>query len=245
MAHIQVVADGIDLDSPTLIEGLPGVGLVGKIAADHLVEELSLTHYANVHCDGVEKVAIYDEGTAELSSPVRLYADEAGELLVLQSDVPVDAASATEFAECFSPWLEQNALPVFVAGIPTQERSDPPAMFGVGVADGVRVVEEAGFETPPERGVVSGPSGAFLAHAIENDHSAVGLIVESDPRFPDPAAAKVVLEEGIEAVTDVDVSPDVLDSRAEGIQQAKEQLAKRMQEAEESSSEAKPLRMFQ
>lgn len=245
MAHIHVVDDDIELNTPTLVEGFPGAGLVGKIAADHMVEVLDLTHYANVHCEGIQKVAVYDEGTAKLASPVRLYASEDGELLVLQSDVPIKPEAATEFAHCFAPWLENNALPLFIAGIPSKQRSTPPKLFGVGSGDGVQVVDDAGLDTPGERGVVSGPTGALLSHAIENDLAAVGLIVEADPRFPDPIAAKTVLQEGVEKITGIDVSVDVLESHAEQIQQAKERLAKQMQDADQSSSEAKPLRMFQ
>lgn len=245
MARLQVLADDVELDSPTLIEGFPGVGLVGKIAADHLVETLELTHYANVHCEGVRRVSIYDEGSTELVTPVRLYAAADGQLLVLQSDVPIDPEAATEFAECFSPWLEDNALPLFIAGLPTESRSGEPSLFGVGVNDGVDVVQEAGLDTPKERGVVSGPSGALLAHAVENDLDAVGLVVEADPQFPDPVGAKVVLQSGVERITGVDVAVDVLDSQAEEIQEAKEQLAKQMRQADQSSSEANPLRMFQ
>ena len=35
MATISLVDEGLSLDAPTLIEGFPGVGLVGKIATDH------------------------------------------------------------------------------------------------------------------------------------------------------------------------------------------------------------------
>lgn len=244
MAQIQVV-DDVELDSPTLVEGFPGIGLVGKIAADHMVQALDLTHYANVHCEGIKRVAIYDEGETELVTPVRLYASDDGSLLVLQSDVPISSEAAIEFADCFSLWLEDNALPVFVAGLPTEERSGSSKLFGVGTGRGVEVVEDAGLDAPPERGVVSGPSGALLAHAVENDLPAVGLVAEADPQFPDPIAAKAVLQDGVEKITGVDVAVDELDDQAEQIEGAKERLAKRMQQAEGSSSEARPLRMFQ
>ena len=245
MARIRVVDDEVELNDPTLIEGFPGAGLVGKIVADHIVDAMGLRHYANVHCDGFQKVAIYDQGTPELASPVRLYADEAGEVLVLQSDIPIEPEAAEEFAHCFSPWVEDRANPVFIAGLPTKERSSPPELFGVGTGAGVETVEQAGLARPPERGVVSGPAGTLLGYAVENGLDAVGLIVETDPRFPDPMGAKVLLKQGIEPIIGQDVSVGLLDSHAEKIQEAKERLAKRMQEGGKESSEAVPIRMFQ
>lgn len=245
MAHIAVVDETVDVDASTLIEGFPGTGLVGKIVADYLIEALDLTHYANVHCEGLPKLASYGTDGPDLASPVRLYSDDDGELLVLQSDVPIDPEAATEFAECFAPWLDEEVLPVFIAGIPTKRDVSSPALYGVGTGDGGDVVEELGLSSPSEQGVISGPTGAFLSHALENDRTALGLLVEADPQFPDPTAAIRVLEGGIEPWTGRDVSVEALEAQASQIQQAKTRLAKEMREAEATSSEAKPLRMFQ
>ena len=68
MANVAVQED-VDVTAPSLIEGFPGVGLVGKIAADHSVAEFDMTHYANVHCDGLPSVAVYREGDATLQPP--------------------------------------------------------------------------------------------------------------------------------------------------------------------------------
>ncbi|MEF8882717.1 MAG: PAC2 family protein, partial [Halapricum sp.] len=51
MAHVNVHREDLDFDEPVLVEGLPGLGLVGKIAADHLVDTFEMDHYASIHCD--------------------------------------------------------------------------------------------------------------------------------------------------------------------------------------------------
>jgi len=55
MAEIRVQGPEPELEEPTLVEGFPGVGpqfsgrrLVGKIATDHLVEELEMRYYASL-----------------------------------------------------------------------------------------------------------------------------------------------------------------------------------------------------
>lgn len=245
MAHISVVDDDVELSDPILVEGFPGVGLVGKLAGDHLVETLGLGHYANVHCESLPKVAVYEADSTDVSAPVRLYADDAGELLVLQSDVPIDPEAAEEFADCFTPWLEANATPIFVAGKPTEDHQGSPQLFGVATAGATEYLDRAGLDTPTERGAVSGPTGALLAQAIEKDLPAVGLVVESDPQFPDPIAARTVLAEGVTPITGVEVQTESLVDQAEEIQEAKGQLAQQMGDADEQSSKATPLRMYQ
>jgi uncharacterized protein len=248
MAHVDVVdaAEAVELDAPTMVEGLPGVGLVGKIAADHLVAELDMSHYANVHCEGIPKVAVYQDGEATLRTPVRLYADAERNLLVLQSDVPVTPDAAGEFADCFGDWFDDDGVfPVYLSGIAREKSDAPPALYGVGVGAGVDRIDAAGVDVPSESGLVSGPTGALLNDAVERDRDAAGLVVESDPQFPDPEAARVLIKEGIEPIADLDVSVDDLVDHAEEIREAKERLAKRMQQGGDESTQAQPLGMYQ
>ena len=46
VSHVDTHEEDVEFESPTLVEGLPGVGLVGKIAVDHLVETFDMQHYA-------------------------------------------------------------------------------------------------------------------------------------------------------------------------------------------------------
>ena len=62
MARVQVHADDVELDSPVLVEGLPGTGLVGKITADNLVEQFDMSLYGSLYCEGLPDVAVYHVG---------------------------------------------------------------------------------------------------------------------------------------------------------------------------------------
>jgi uncharacterized protein len=246
MARIDVLDEDVTVDGATMVEGFPGAGLVGKIAADHLVEAFGMVHYANVHCEGVPPVATYAEGDRALRTPVRLYADEERGLLVLQSDVPVAPGAAAEVADCLWGWFAAEAvLPIYLSGLPVGEKSTPPALFGVGIGAGLDRLDAVDAGAPPEAGLVSGPTGALMSYALEHDAPAVGLVVETDPRFPDPEGARRLLVDGIGPMTGVDVPVDELVDRAEEIREARERLARRMRESDEESTRARPLRMYQ
>lgn len=244
MAHIAE-RQPVDLNEPVLVEGLPGVGLVGKIAADHLVEEFEMTYVAAVNCDGLPEVAIYQEGDRSIRPPVRIYADERRDLLVLQSDVPVSPRAAEEFAACVTGWLDdQGGVPIYLSGI-AQEKDGVPSMYGIGSGEGEGMLADNDVETPPESGLVSGPTGALLAEANEQGLDSVGLIVQASSKFPDPEAARVLLGDGIEPIAGIDVDTDPLVEQADKIAKAREQLAQQMQQAEEESTRAQPLGMYQ
>ena len=245
MAHITVEADH-ELDAPLLIEGLPGVGLVGKIVADHLVRTFEMDYYAGVHCDGVPQAAVYRGESSELRPPVRLHADAERNLLVLQSDVPISPSSATGFAACVTGWLEEHDVtPLYLSGLPKDDPETVPELYGVCTGDGAAILDEAGIVPPVEGGLISGPTGALLYHAEQIGLKSVGLIAETNPQFPDPEAARSMIQNGIEPITGLEIDTDELVEQAEQIQNAREQLAQRMHQADDESSQAEPLRMFQ
>jgi uncharacterized protein len=245
MARVTIRNEGIDLEEPMLVEGLPGAGLVGKIAADHLVRELDVTYYAAVYCDGLPPVAVYRGEDSTLRPPVRLYAAESEDLLVLQSDVPVSPSAAPDFASCLTDWLTDNdALPIYLSGLGGQKEG-APNLYGVATAGGEALLEKAGLVPPADDGLISGPAGALMYRAESTGLDSVGLVVECDGEFPDPEAARVLMDAGIAPLTGIDVGTEMLVEQAETIREARERLARRMQEADDESSEARPLRMFQ
>ena len=244
MAQIEERVD-VSLSEPTLVEGLPGLGLVGKIAADHLVETFDMEFVASVHCEGLPNVAVYHGGSSEVLPPVRIYADEERDLLVLQSDVPVSPSAAGEFADCVTAWIRSNdAFPIYLSGL-AEEKDTPPAVYGIATGGAENRLEEADVSPPSEGGLVSGPTGALIHAAAEEDIDAVGLVVQSDRQFPDPEAARAVIEHGIEPLTGVDAETDALSDHAEEIRKVREEMAKRVQQNEDASSEAQPIRGFQ
>jgi uncharacterized protein len=236
--------ESVAVSSPTLVEGFPGVGLVGKIAADHLVETFEMTHHGNLHCEGLPPVVGYGADDPAVRTPVRLYADAARDLLVLQSDVPVAPGAARSVADCLGGWVDEDVTPLYLSGIPTDRDEAPPAVYGVATDDEARLTD-VGLAAPPEPGLVSGPTGALLAYALERGERAFGLVAESDPQFPDPAAARAVLTEAVEPLAGVEVPTDELVEHASEIRAARERLARRMQESDSDSSRAQSIGMYQ
>ncbi|MFC6717309.1 proteasome assembly chaperone family protein [Natrialbaceae archaeon GCM10025810] len=246
MARIRLREPDVDLDSPTLVEGFPGLGLVGKIATDHLVEELEMRYYASVHCEELPRIGVYRADDRAIRPPVRLYVSEEHDLLALQSDAPITSAAVGDVAECLTNWLvDRDVLPIYLSGLPA-ERDDRPDLYGVATAGAAEVLETHDVPVPPEDGVIAGPTGALINQAAHLEYGCVGLVVGSSPQFPDPEAASVLLEEGIGPIADVDVDVSSLLERAEEIREQREAFAQRMQEMSQGeSTQAQPLRMYQ
>jgi uncharacterized protein len=204
-----------------------------------------MVHHGNVHCEGLPPVVGYGESDPTLRTPVRIYADGERDLLVLQSDVPVAPGAAGTVADCLGKSFDEAVTALYLSGIPSERDESPPDVYGLGTGDVADRLAEVGLEAPPEPGLISGPTGALLARALERSERAFGIVAESDPQFPDPAASRAVIREGIEPLAGVEVPTDELIEHASEIRQARERLARRMQEAESDSSRAQPLGMYQ
>jgi uncharacterized protein len=248
MARIRVQGPEAELEEPTLVEGFPGVGLVGKIATDHLVERLDMRYYASVHCEGLPRIGVYRGGDRTARPPVRLYVSEDHDLLALQSDAPISSSAVDSVADCLTGWIvDQNATPLYLSGLPAErETEDRPDIYGIATGDAGGRLEATDIPIPTEDGVITGPTGALINRAAHENYGSVGLIVECDHQFPDPEAASVLLEDGIGQVADLEVDVQDLVDRAEEIRAKREELAQQMQAiGQEESSQAQPLRMYQ
>ncbi len=249
MTHVHVHDERVVLNGPVLVEGLPGMGLVGKIATDHLIEELEMVYYASVECPGLPPVAAYRDGEYAALPPVRVYADEGRNLLALQSDVPIPSGVGPELADCVSRFVvDRNALPVYVSGRPpaadAEDREDQ-SLSGIATGTAARLLQEVDVDPPTTDGVWRGPSGALLNAARVRGLDAVGLAVEVTPNEPNPRAACRLLEAGIGPLAGFDAHAGVLQECAGEIREQRRGLAEAMEAGDEESSKAEPLRMYQ
>ena len=78
-AEINVLEE-IELEKPIFIEALPGLGHVGKLAADHMIDELGATKFAEIHSPTFPpQVLIKEEGIVENMFNELYYLKDVGE----------------------------------------------------------------------------------------------------------------------------------------------------------------------
>ncbi|WP_435144697.1 proteasome assembly chaperone family protein [Halobaculum sp. P14] len=220
---IEVVADP-SLDEPVLIEGLPGVGHVGKLAAEHLVEEFDGELVRRVYArDFPPQVTVDDDGVAELTHAEFHHVDADGtDLLVLTGDH--QAASndghytlTTAFLDVAEEFGCERAFAL--GGVPTGEliEDDEYGVLGARTdsADG-EALADAGVEfreDEPAGGIV-GVSGLILGLGGRRGLDAACLMGETSGYLVDPKSAQAVLEV-LETVLGFDVDFADLEERAD------------------------------
>ena len=198
---IEVVADP-ELRDPVLVEGLPGVGHVGKLAVEHLLEEKDSEVVRRVYSEFFPpQVSVEDDGTTELVC-AELHAVELTDrdLLVLTGDHQAsDNTGHYRLTNAFLDVAEEFGVESIYAlgGVPTGELLDEYAVLGAATdAEFVAELEDVGVEfreDEPAGGIV-GTSGLLLGLGERRGVRASCLMGETSGYIVDPKSARAVLE---------------------------------------------------
>jgi uncharacterized protein len=227
-------------ESPTLIEGLPGLGLVASIAVDQITKQLDLEQHGTIVSDDFPPVASFDDG--RVRDAVRVYAGEDPAVMTLQSDVPIHPTAVESLSQCvLSDVAEEFDRAVFLAGAPAESESEIGDVVGVATTDRLEEeITDAGISLAEGSGVIGGVTGALLRDCYYDDVPAAVLIVRSNPYIPDPGAARAVIENALEPLVEFDIDTEELLEQSEEIQKQKQQIAEQLQQYQQQEQQQQP-----
>jgi hypothetical protein len=223
------------LSEPVLVEGLPGVGHVGKLAAEHLVEEFDSELVRRVYSTHFPPQVSVEDGRTQLAC-AELYAVSAErDLLVLTGDhqaqdPPGHYGLTDTFLDIAAEMGVSRAFAL--GGVPTGELIEEYDVIGAVTGDDDReALEDAGVEfreDEPAGGIV-GVSGLLLGLGERRGFDAACLMGETSGYLVDPKSAQAVLEV-LETVLEFEVDFASLEDRAEEM----EEVVRKIQEMEQS-----------
>ncbi|MFB6160201.1 MAG: proteasome assembly chaperone family protein [Haloferacaceae archaeon] len=233
--------------SPTLVEGLPGLGMVASIAVDQVTDQLGLDHHGNLHLEDLPPTASFADGLVR--DPIRVYAGADPDVITLQSDVPIPPESFDSLSSCVLDDLAAEFdRAIFVAGAPARSEDQRGEIVGVATTPAMRDdVADAGIDVAESSGAVGGVTGALAKRCYDADVPAAVLVVHANPYVPDPGAARTLVEEALEPLVEFDIDTAELREQAEQIQQQKQRIAKQLQQLQqgESGQGGSPRPMYQ
>lgn len=227
-----------DDGAPTLIEGLPGLGLVASIAVNQITTQLDLEYYGQIRCSGLPPVASYQDGRVQ--DLVRVYAGSEPDVMTLQSDLPVPQSAFEELSQCvLSDLVEEFDRAIFLAGAPAQNKDEIGEVTAVATTDPIqRDLEDAGIPVAEGSGLIGGVTGALLTTCYEHDVPSAVLITKAHPQLPDPGAARAVIEDALEPLVEFDIDTSELQEQADQIQSQLQQIAEQYQRATQAQEDA-------
>ncbi|MCW4021365.1 MAG: proteasome assembly chaperone family protein [Candidatus Bathyarchaeota archaeon] len=190
----------VELKNPILIEGLPGLGLVGKIAAEYLAKQLKAKKLAELYSPHFAYYVLVDKkgNVRLLRSEFYYWKNESGEndLILLTGDSQAQtvegqyevAGAILDFAD------EKNVKIIVTIGGYRKEVKDEPQVFASATnPELLKKALEAGSKNSPSGGPIVGTAGLLIGLAKLKEAEAACFLVETPGYLPDPRAAKSVL----------------------------------------------------
>ena len=225
-AEITVLEE-IELENPIFIEALPGIGHVGKLAADHMIDELGATKFAEVYSPTFPPQAIVrDEGIIENMFNELYYLKDVGEdnqdLIILVGNTQALSPEGQylvckdilEFVKGF------GISRIFtLGGMATGQPVENPKVFGAATDEAnVELLKEAEIEIRSNDGGIVGASGLFLGLGVRQGIQGSCLMGETPGYFIDAESAEAILNK-LSFLLNFEINVDKLEERAEETRQ--------------------------
>ena len=231
----------VTLKEPILVEGLPGVGHVGKLVADHMVEELKAEKIIEIYSPHFPpQVIVKEDGTIhQVRNEIYAYHGKENEpdLLILIGDY--QSATNEGHYELTSIFLDIaqsfNVSRIYaLGGYGTGQFVDKPLVMGA--ATKTDLVEEMKqhevvFHGNEPGGGIIGVSGLLLGLGALRDMDAVCLMGTTSGYLVDPKAAQAVLKL-LSHILGIEVGMQALEDRAKEM----EKIIGKLQEMERAQA---------
>lgn len=237
--------ENLELKNPILVVGLPGVGLVGKLVAEHLVDELGAEKIIEVYSPHFPpQVLVNIDCTVRPVSNV-IYHGKAKENDVLFLVGDHQSTTSQGHYELCSLYLdiaeEFGVRRIYtLGGYPTGKLTCEETVLGV--ANDIKVIEEIKEygvefrESEPSGGIV-GASGLLVAFSRMRGIDAACLMGMTPGYLMDPKSAQSLLKV-LCKIFEIEVNTESLEKKAEEMESILEKLKEK--EEQQTFQEVKP-----
>lgn len=230
------------LENTIMVEGLPGIGLVGKLAADHMLDELDAKKFAELYSYYLPpQINIKRDNTVDLVNMSFYYKKgDKNDLIILLGDFQgitpdsqyLIADRTLDFAEEF------NVGRIFtLGGLGTGAITKTPKVFGAATSQ--ELVEELGRNGVVFRGngAIFGASGLLLGLGMLRGMEAACLMGETHGQIIDAKSAESVLIV-LTKILGIEVDMAALEEKAKKTEEQMKQVSSMMEEQKKAVDRA-------
>ena len=221
-AEINILEE-IELDNPIFIEALPGLGHVGKLAADHMIDELNATKFAEIYSPSFPpQVLIKEDGIIDNMLNELYYLKDVGEdnldLIILVGNTQALSPEG-QYLVCqdileFVKGYGISSI-VTMGGMAIPQPVENPNVYGAATNEAnVELLKEAEIGIRSNDGGIVGASGLFLGLGVRQGLEGICLMGETPGYFIDAESAEAILKK-LSLLLNFEINTDKLDERAE------------------------------
>ena len=193
-AYALVLHEGADPETGGVaICGFSTVGMVGVIAASHIISSLELDHLGTVLNKHFPAIALVHDEVPK--HPVRVYQGKG--VGVFTSEIQFPAEHDVEFANTVLDWYTRGGSErlIVVDGLVRQENTTGNGgLYGIGSIKQSRQRLADHEVEKIQQGVIAGIAGHLLSEGDRRGLDITALLAECNPMYPDARAAALAVE---------------------------------------------------
>jgi uncharacterized protein (TIGR00162 family) len=246
---VKYISKKPKLNNPLLIEGLPGIGNVGKLAVEHLIDNIKATKFADLYSeDFPPQVFINTDGTIELVKNEFYYWNAKNkkqrDLILLTGDYQaLSSQGQYELVEKILDIIEEFGVKeIFTLGGYGlgHEIREPKVLCATTDEHLVKTMKKYGaiFRRNEPGGGIVGASGLLLGLGKLRGLQGTCFMGETPGYLVDPKSAKALLSILIK-ILNVDINLSALEKKAKEIEYIAHQLKEMESLSKEKSEELK------
>jgi uncharacterized protein (TIGR00162 family) len=191
----------VELNNPILIEGLPGLGLVGKIAIRHLVRQLKAQKFAHIYSPHFPYfVLVSKKGNVRLLRGTFYFwknRNGKNDLIFFTGDSQAQTIEGQyEISDYILKFAKQHNVKMIITigGYRMEAREKPKVIAAATTQDLLNRALKTGAEISPTGSPIVGTAGLILGLSHFKRIDALCLLGETRGYLPDPKSARSVLE---------------------------------------------------
>ncbi len=238
--NVKIITKPLSIENPIIVEGFPGIGLVGNIASQHLIDELEMEYIGSMESKYFPPIAVLFNGI--INMPVRIYESKEHNILTVISDIPIHPTISYEVSKVLMDWAQSVNVKeiVSIAGIATM--SSEEKVFGAATNDDMlnRIKDHVEIF---QVGTISGISGSVMTECFMRNIPAISLLGETNSPNPDPRAAASVISI-LNIIYSLTIDTDNLMEQAEQIEIELQKLAEQVKTSEEGEQPRREFPMY-
>ncbi|MGC8895280.1 MAG: proteasome assembly chaperone family protein [Candidatus Bathyarchaeia archaeon] len=230
MSEVKIIEKKEIPSGAVMLFGFPDVGLVGVIAASHLISELeNIEEVAYMDSKLLPPLIVLHEGLPH--SPIRIFGNRNILLAVSETAIPADVIYP--IMDALIDWGKSKNVKMMISlsGIPIQERQDLKELKVFAAASSpemLKMLQEKEIEILQE-GYMVGPQAIMLQRCANMGLPAITLLAQCFLNYPDPEAAAEVLK-GLASITGIKVDVSKLLEKGEEIRLRARDVMRRTQQ---------------
>ena len=231
-----ITLENVELNNPIFIEALPGVGHVGKLTADHIIDELGAVKFAEIYSPTFPpQVIVKEEGIIENMFNELYYLKDFGQdnlnLIILVGNTQALSPEGQylvckDILEYLSTTFNIERIITLGGMITSAQPIENPKVYGAATDESyIELLKEIDIEIRSNDGGIVGASGLFLGLGVRKNIRGFCLMGETPGYFIDAEAAEAVIKK-LEYLLNFEINIEKLDERAE---ETREMIARAQQ----------------